>query len=230
MVLIPPSRLSQLGDRAGLGIADVALLAGVDESTISRLWSAPDWLDRVRGRTLQALIAAVPGVAEYVADAPQQARFDELVAGLAAAGVTVDVARANCRPEWPSPAIPTQAVTARPRDRSGAGARVVGRRLAGGALAGRGPGGGLLAQLRGLGGEPVAAGFGAGGAGVERLAKASADDHPTVVGVLSAFVREHTIPGRPGTLRRARDRPDPPPAPPSDDGAHERGHDTTGAD
>ncbi len=93
-MLVPPSRLSQLGDRAGLGIADVALLAAVDESTISRLWSAPDWLDRVRGRTLQALIAAVPGVAEYVADAPQQARFAELVRSLAAEGVTVDVAQA----------------------------------------------------------------------------------------------------------------------------------------
>ncbi len=98
-MLIPASRLSQLGDRAGLGIADVALLAGVDESTISRLWSAPDWLDRVRGRTLQALIAAVPGVAEYVADAPQQARFAALVASLAAVGVTVDVAQAARLPE-----------------------------------------------------------------------------------------------------------------------------------
>lgn len=94
VVLVAPSRLSRLADRAGLGIADVALLAGVDESTISRMWSVPDWLDRVRGRTLQALIAAVPGVAEYVADAPQQARFDDLVNSLAAAGVAVDVAQA----------------------------------------------------------------------------------------------------------------------------------------
>ncbi|MCK9895211.1 hypothetical protein [Frankia sp. AgB32] len=106
MVLIPPSRLAQLGDRAGLGIADVALLAGVDESTISRLWSAPDWLDRVRGRTLQALIAAVPGVAEYVADAPQQARFAELVRDLAQEGATVDVARAA--------SLPTEAGIPRP--------------------------------------------------------------------------------------------------------------------
>lgn len=93
-MLVPPSHLSQLGNRAGLGIADVALLAGVDESTISRLWSTPDWLDRVRGRTLQALIAAVPGVAEYVADAPQRDRFASLVRSLAAEGVTVDLVQA----------------------------------------------------------------------------------------------------------------------------------------
>jgi hypothetical protein len=87
-------RFSQLADQAGLGIADVAVLAGVEESTVSRLWSAPDWLDRVRGRTLQALIAYVPGIAEYVADAPHQARFAQLVLDLAGAGVTVDVDQA----------------------------------------------------------------------------------------------------------------------------------------
>ncbi len=83
--------LSHLASRAGLGIADVALLAGVEESTVSRLWTVPDWLDRARGRTLQALIAAVPGVAEHVADAPQQARFAQLVRDLASEGVTVNV-------------------------------------------------------------------------------------------------------------------------------------------
>ncbi|KPM55674.1 hypothetical protein ACG83_10315 [Frankia sp. R43] len=89
------SRLSQIAERTGLGIADVALLAGIDETTIGRLWSAPDWLDRVRGRTLQALIAAVPGIAEHVTTAPQQARLAELIRDLAGEGIAVNVAQAD---------------------------------------------------------------------------------------------------------------------------------------
>ncbi len=42
---------------------------------------------------------------------------------------------------------------------------------------------------------------------LERIAVDSAADHRTVVEVLSAFVREHTIPGRAGTLRRDRRPP-----------------------
>jgi uncharacterized protein YjbI with pentapeptide repeats len=38
---------------------------------------------------------------------------------------------------------------------------------------------------------------------LERIATDSAADHRTVVEVLSAFVREHTTPGRPGTARRS---------------------------
>ncbi|WP_322755902.1 pentapeptide repeat-containing protein [Frankia sp. Cas3] len=50
---------------------------------------------------------------------------------------------------------------------------------------------------------------------LERIAVDSPADHRTVVEVLSAFVREHTIPDRPGTLRRQRTRPVPA-APPAD--------------
>jgi hypothetical protein len=37
---------------------------------------------------------------------------------------------------------------------------------------------------------------------LERIAKDSPDGHPTIVEVLSAFIREHIIPGQPGTRRR----------------------------
>ncbi len=47
---------------------------------------------------------------------------------------------------------------------------------------------------------------------LEQIAVDAATHHRTVVEVLSAFVREHTIPGRPGALRRQRDRPPPPAA------------------
>jgi len=48
---------------------------------------------------------------------------------------------------------------------------------------------------------------------LERIATDSPGDHPTVVEVLSAFVREHTIPGRSGALRRAGRHPTPPSTP-----------------
>jgi hypothetical protein len=84
-------RLSQLAGDTGLSIADVAVLAGLDETTVGRLWDAVDWLDRIRGRTLQALIAAVPGVGAYVAHAPVQARRTQLVHALATEGIKVDL-------------------------------------------------------------------------------------------------------------------------------------------
>jgi hypothetical protein len=47
---------------------------------------------------------------------------------------------------------------------------------------------------------------------LEQIAVDSENHHRTVVEVLSAFVREHTTPGRPGALHRQRDHPatDPP--------------------
>jgi hypothetical protein len=83
--------LKQLAEAAGFRAADVALLAGCDESTISRLWLDPFWLDRVSGRTLRELIAMVPAVADYVVSYSRQSRLDRLVGELAAEGLRVDV-------------------------------------------------------------------------------------------------------------------------------------------
>lgn len=47
-------------------MADVAFLAQLEESTIGRLWDDPNWLDRIKGKSLQAIISVVPGVTEYV--------------------------------------------------------------------------------------------------------------------------------------------------------------------
>jgi hypothetical protein len=77
---------------AGLGLADVAVLAELQESTVSRLWSDPLWLDRITGPTLQHVIAAVPGVAGYVAFRPLAARLSKLTVALADTGLDVDPA------------------------------------------------------------------------------------------------------------------------------------------
>ncbi|WP_322756453.1 hypothetical protein [Frankia sp. Cas3] len=87
-----PTCLSQIAALSGFGVSDVALLAELDESTVSRLWDMPDWLDRIRGRSLQALIAAVPGVAEYATTYPLRTRQARLVHDLHREGLAVDEA------------------------------------------------------------------------------------------------------------------------------------------
>ncbi|MFI6171673.1 hypothetical protein ACIBCN_33180 [Nocardia sp. NPDC051052] len=81
--------LAEIAGGAGMTIADVAFLAGLDESTVSRLWTEPMWLDRVRGRTLQAIIGAVPGVAELLVDYALARRRRRLIDSLAREGLQV---------------------------------------------------------------------------------------------------------------------------------------------
>jgi len=85
-----PAALAGIAAEAGLGLSDVAFTAGLDESTVSRLWADPRWLDRVTGASLQRIIAAVPGVAAYVTSYSLFARLDRLAADLGAEGVEVD--------------------------------------------------------------------------------------------------------------------------------------------
>lgn len=57
-----PRPLSKVTEEAGFTMSDVAFVSGLDESTVSRLWDDPSWLDRVSGKSLQSLAASVPGV------------------------------------------------------------------------------------------------------------------------------------------------------------------------
>jgi hypothetical protein len=77
-----PITLAELAERSGLAAADVAFLAQLEESTVSRLWTAADWLDRVKGKTLQSLVAVLPGVAEHLVRDTLNRRRRQLVAEL----------------------------------------------------------------------------------------------------------------------------------------------------
>lgn len=85
-----PQPLSRVTEGAGFTMSDVAFVSGLDESTISRLWDDPRWLDRVSGRSLQFLAASVPGVAEYFASHSVLARRDGLIKQLEAEGLEVN--------------------------------------------------------------------------------------------------------------------------------------------
>jgi hypothetical protein len=85
-----PRPLSKVTEDAGFTMSDVAFVSGLDESTVSRLWDDPLWLDHVRGKSLQALAASVPGVAEYFATHSVLARRNSLVKQLEAEGLQVN--------------------------------------------------------------------------------------------------------------------------------------------
>lgn len=86
-----PKSLSEITGTTGLNMADVAVLSGLDVSTISRLWDESGWLDRISGRSLQNLMSSVPGIAEYSAAHSLLKRRGALVADLAAEGLSVDL-------------------------------------------------------------------------------------------------------------------------------------------
>ena len=85
-----PQALSKIAENAGFNLSDVAFVSGLDDSTISRLWSDPSWPDRVTGGSLQKLIASVPGVADYVTGHSLAVRRSRLIRDLADEGLIVD--------------------------------------------------------------------------------------------------------------------------------------------
>jgi hypothetical protein len=85
-----PHSLAKVTEDAGFTMSDVAFVSGLDESTISRLWDDPHWLDRVKGRSLQALVASVPGVAEYFASHSVLTRRNKLISQLEAEGLEIN--------------------------------------------------------------------------------------------------------------------------------------------
>ena len=85
-----PITLSKLGESLGFTMSDVAFVSGLDESTVSRLWDDPKWLDRISGKSLLALAASVPGVADYFSLHSVLAREARLIDDLQSVGLIVN--------------------------------------------------------------------------------------------------------------------------------------------
>jgi hypothetical protein len=85
-----PLRLSDIAESSAFSMADVAFISGLEESTVYRLWDKPEWLDKISGRSLQALIATVPGLGDYVAQSSVLSRRRKLIENLAAEGLQVN--------------------------------------------------------------------------------------------------------------------------------------------
>ncbi|MGI8447657.1 MAG: hypothetical protein ACR2MP_10870 [Streptosporangiaceae bacterium] len=85
-----PLRLSDIADSSAFSMADVAFISGLEESTVYRLWDKQDWLDKVSGRSLQALIATVPGLGDYIAQFSVLSRRRKLIDNLATEGLRVN--------------------------------------------------------------------------------------------------------------------------------------------
>ncbi len=85
---VSPMSLARIADP--WSIADVAVLSGASESNLSRMWDDPRWLDRIKGKSLQALISAIPRVDEYVRLYSLADRRARLFEELGERGVGVD--------------------------------------------------------------------------------------------------------------------------------------------
>jgi hypothetical protein len=85
-----PLTLSEIAENAAFSMSDVAFIAGLEESTVYRLWENPNWLEKVSGKSLQALIATVPGLGEYVATYSVQSRRTRLIEDLTVEGLEID--------------------------------------------------------------------------------------------------------------------------------------------
>lgn len=85
-----PLTLSEISESAAFSMSDVAFIAGLEESTVYRLWDNPSWLEKVSGKSLQALIATVPGLGDYVATHAIQSRQSRLIENLTVEGLDVD--------------------------------------------------------------------------------------------------------------------------------------------
>ncbi|MGQ0775419.1 MAG: hypothetical protein ACT4NY_13505 [Pseudonocardiales bacterium] len=87
---VTPKSLAQIAGRSGFSMSDVAFLAGIDESTVCRLWDDPDWLDRIKGKSLQALTGVLPGISEYVSAYPLASRRSLLADELIEVGLEIN--------------------------------------------------------------------------------------------------------------------------------------------
>jgi len=87
---VKPKSLAAIAADSGFSMSDVAFLAGLEESTVCRLWDEPEWLDRIKGRSLQALISVVPGVGEYVFGYPLANRRSVLADELSDVGLEIN--------------------------------------------------------------------------------------------------------------------------------------------
>lgn len=87
---VAPKSLAQIAGRSGFSMSDVAFLAGIDESTVCRLWDDPGWLDRIKGKSLQALTGVLPGISEYVSSYSLATRRSLLADELSEVGLEIN--------------------------------------------------------------------------------------------------------------------------------------------
>ena len=87
--LLDTMTLREIAEEARLSMADVAFLARLPKSTLSRLWDEADWLDRVTGHSLKHLISAVPGLIEQLGRQSCGVRLDAAVSRCAEEGLVV---------------------------------------------------------------------------------------------------------------------------------------------
>lgn len=72
-----------------LRAVDASRLSGVSQSTLSRLWDNPNWIQRVEGDTLSKLMAISPSVGTYVSKWGENQRLNAVARCAEAAGADI---------------------------------------------------------------------------------------------------------------------------------------------
>ena len=70
--------LQEIAEEAGYSASHVASLSGLHLSTVVRHWQDAHWFDHLDGGSLKKLIAALPGVEEYIRVYPHLCRQHQL--------------------------------------------------------------------------------------------------------------------------------------------------------
>ena len=55
-----PLTLSEIAENAAFSMSDVAFIAGLEESTVYRLWDNPGWLEKVSGTIFASIDSHTP--------------------------------------------------------------------------------------------------------------------------------------------------------------------------
>lgn len=87
--------LREIADEASLSMADVAFLAQLPQSTLSRLWDDEEWLDRITGHSLKQLISALPGLVAQLSSQSCGPRLLGAVRDCTELGLQVSMERVN---------------------------------------------------------------------------------------------------------------------------------------
>src|SRR5207237_10260116 len=82
--------LREIAEEAGYSASHVASLSGLHLSTVVRHWQDAHWFDHLDGGSLKKLIAALPGVEEYIRVYPHLCRQHQLAEQRSPLGDDVD--------------------------------------------------------------------------------------------------------------------------------------------
>lgn len=89
-----PVLLADLAREAGYNSASLAENCAMDKSTVSRMWTDPDWINSMNPQTYLQLIGLIPGVAEHIEKHALNLRYAQIAKTVRAKSAAMDLDKA----------------------------------------------------------------------------------------------------------------------------------------